>query len=246
MSETGLVAAIDQEAVRIVLISREEADDKGRYITLEPLPDTHVQKFGIKLTDTSSFDDRRVFCEECNAFYSYSCREHPLYYCRDRPLAEKSLLRDRAVETLPAFLQIKHSQIPNAGKGVFTTVTLPIGLVFGPYEGVIREKPPQKENGEEDGYTWELRRPREGPLYIDAADPRYSNWMRFVNSPRFDAEQNLVAFQFCGAVFYGVFKEVKVNQELLVWYGDRFGKELGIFKCNSKPKPMAKNPFIFD
>lgn len=86
MSETGLVAAIDQEAVRIVLISREEADDKGRYITLEPLPgmafnipvllniwlsyiacfatcaflDTHVQKFGIKLTDTSSFDDRRV------------------------------------------------------------------------------------------------------------------------------------------------------------------------------------------
>jgi hypothetical protein len=77
-----------------------------------------------------------------------------------------------------------------------------------------------------------------------------------------------MAFQFCGAVFYRVFKEVKVNHELLgrfgiawsvdavcrtnflpsalVWYGDQFGKELGIFKCNSKPKPMGKNPFILD
>ena len=52
--------------------------------------------------------------------------------------------------------------------------------------------------------------------------------MRFVNCSRREDEQNLVAFQFRGEIYYRTYKTILPGKELLVWYGESYAKELGI------------------
>ena len=52
--------------------------------------------------------------------------------------------------------------------------------------------------------------------------------MRFVNCARNEEEQNMLAFQYRGSIYYRTFKDIHPGEELLVWYGDQYAKELGI------------------
>ena len=52
--------------------------------------------------------------------------------------------------------------------------------------------------------------------------------MRFVNCSRCEDEQNLVAFQFRGNIYYRTYKPIPPGTELLVWYGESYAKELEI------------------
>ena len=52
--------------------------------------------------------------------------------------------------------------------------------------------------------------------------------MRFVNCSRCEREQNLVAFQYKGEIYYRSYKEIPAGSELLVWYGDKYAQDLGI------------------
>ena len=63
---------------------------------------------------------------------------------------------------------------------------------------------------------------------IDGKNPSQSNWMRFVNCARCEDEQNIIAFQFHGEIYYRVYKAIQPNSELLVWYGDEYAEQLGI------------------
>lgn len=51
---------------------------------------------------------------------------------------------------------------------------------------------------------------------------------RYVNCARDDEEQNLVAFQYHRQIFYRTCRVIRPGCELLVWYGDEYGQELGI------------------
>lgn len=64
--------------------------------------------------------------------------------------------------------------------------------------------------------------------YIDGQMESESNWMRFINCARNEEEQNLVAFQYHGDIFYRSFKHISPGNELFVWYGEQYAKELGI------------------
>ena len=63
-----------------------------------------------------------------------------------------------------------------------------------------------------------------------------SNWMRFVNCARCEDEQNLTAFQFMGEIYYKTLRPVSRGDELLVWYGEEYAKDLGICSSESKRK----------
>lgn len=52
--------------------------------------------------------------------------------------------------------------------------------------------------------------------------------MSLVKCARFPEEQNLIAVQVEGQIFYETCKEIKPGQELLVWYGDCYMQFLGI------------------
>lgn len=54
------------------------------------------------------------------------------------------------------------------------------------------------------------------------------NWMSLVKCARFPDEQNLIAVQVQGQIFYEACKEIRPGQELLVWYGDCYMQFLGI------------------
>ena len=93
-------------------------------------------------------------------------------------------------------------------------------------------------------------------VYIDGIDSEHSNWMRYINSPRCREEQNLVAFQYNGSVYYRVFQPVEADGELLVWYGTEYGRELGVVNSTRSSRKTMKmkptflsssrpNPYIF-
>lgn len=52
--------------------------------------------------------------------------------------------------------------------------------------------------------------------------------MSLVKCARFPDEQNLIAVQAQGQIFYEACKEIRPGQELLVWYGDCYMQFLGI------------------
>lgn len=54
------------------------------------------------------------------------------------------------------------------------------------------------------------------------------NWMSLVKCARFPDEQNLIAVQVEGQIFYEACKDIQQGQELLVWYGDCYMQFLGI------------------
>uniref|UniRef100_A0A914UYG5 SET domain-containing protein n=1 Tax=Plectus sambesii TaxID=2011161 RepID=A0A914UYG5_9BILA len=192
-------------------------------IVLHRCTHEEVERYGIVVDETDQEEDNYIHCEDCRLFYESSCWNHPLYWVIDRVVTGGE--DNRAARTLPAFFQIRDSSIPNAGKGAFANMDIPIGLVFGPYQGILLKDP---KKADRDGYAWEIRQPNENPVYVDGSDAKYSNWMRFINSSRWESEQNLIAFQHQGAVYYRVFKPIDAGCELLVWYGCKYGESLGV------------------
>ncbi|KAF0303772.1 Histone-lysine N-methyltransferase PRDM9 [Amphibalanus amphitrite] len=63
---------------------------------------------------------------------------------------------------------------------------------------------------------------------VNAEDPSCSNWLRRVNCVRSEEEQNLVAFQYRGQVYFRTSKAIPRGSELLVYYGDDSARELTV------------------
>ncbi|CAI9179059.1 unnamed protein product [Rangifer tarandus platyrhynchus] len=176
-------------------------------------------------------DDDYLYCEQCQNFFIDSCAAHgPPAFVKDRAVPKGHA--DRSALTLPPGLSIRRSGIPDAGLGVWNEASdLPRGLHFGPYEGQITDD----EEAANNGYSWLITKGRNCYEYVDGKDTSWANWMRYVNCARDDEEQNLVAFQYHGQIFYKTCQVVRPGCELLVWYGDEYGQHLGI-KRNSRGK----------
>ncbi|XP_077867387.1 histone-lysine N-methyltransferase PRDM7-like [Saccoglossus kowalevskii] len=52
--------------------------------------------------------------------------------------------------------------------------------------------------------------------FVDGKEETKSNWMRFINCARNESEQNLVAFQYHGEIYYRSFKAISKGCELLM------------------------------
>ncbi|XP_056002200.1 histone-lysine N-methyltransferase PRDM9-like [Ostrea edulis] len=171
-------------------------------------------------------DDEFIYCEECNGEHEGDCPVHgPLLVVED---TKQSLgIADRAKKTLPPGVSVRKSRIPNAGLGVFTDKYISKRTKFGPYEGKITEN---QEEAHETGYAWQIYKQGQPSHFVNAYEETMSNWMRYVNCARSESEQNLVAFQHKGEIYYRSFKDIPPGTELLVWYGHDYGKELGIHR----------------
>jgi len=75
--------------------------------------------------------------------------------------------------------------------------------------------------------------------FLDGQDENHSNWMRFVNCSRCEDEQNLVAYQYRGEIYYRTYKPVTPGKELLVWYGESYAKDLGISPCDNQDRSIS-------
>ncbi|XP_035865364.1 histone-lysine N-methyltransferase PRDM9-like [Phyllostomus discolor] len=168
-------------------------------------------------------DDDYLYCEKCQNFFIDSCAVHgPPTFVKDTAVDKGH--PHRSALTLPPGLRIGPSGIPEAGLGVWNEAAdLPVGLLFGPYEGHITED----EEAAKSRYSWLIAKGRNCYEYVDGKDRSWANWMRYVNCARDDEEQNLVAFQYHRQIFYRTCRVIRPGCELLVWCGDEYGQELG-------------------
>ncbi|XP_035875916.1 histone-lysine N-methyltransferase PRDM9-like [Phyllostomus discolor] len=168
-------------------------------------------------------DDDYLYCEKCQNFFINSCAVHgPPTFVKDSAVDKGH--PHRSALTLPPGLRIGPSGIPESGLGVWNEAAdLPVGLHFGPYEGHITED----QEAAKSRYSWLIAKGRNCYEYVDGKDRSWANWMRYVNCARDDEEQNLVAFQYHGQIFYRTCRVIRPGYELLVWCGDEYGQELG-------------------
>ncbi|XP_071094523.1 histone-lysine N-methyltransferase PRDM9-like [Haliotis cracherodii] len=171
-------------------------------------------------------DDHFLYCEECNKEYEGDCPVHgPLLVITDTQVSSPSKKGERAEKTLPPGLEIRSSSIPNAGLGVFAIADFPTRTRFGPYEGDNIKDADVAHNS---GYCWQVCVDGRGSHFVDAANVETANWMRFVNCARTEDEQNVTAYQFEGNIYYRSYKPILPGDELLVWYGQDYARDLGI------------------
>lgn len=56
--------------------------------------------------------------------------------------------------------------------------------------------------------------------FIDARDPKYGNWMNFIQCARNSLEQNLRMAQYNSNLYFVVTADIRVGDELMVWYDE--------------------------
>ncbi|KAF4080863.1 hypothetical protein AMELA_G00176060 [Ameiurus melas] len=176
----------------------------------------------LKEEDTN--ENEYLYCEHCRSFFINKCEIHgPALFLPDTPIPMG--VSDRARQTLPPGLEVQKSGIPDAGLGVFNKGdTVPLGAHFGPYQGDLVDR----EEALASSYSWVIFKSRHFEKYIDAKRVTHANWMRYVNCAHNNEETNLVAFQYQGEIFYRCCRPIKPRQELLVWYEDKYAKDLGV------------------
>ena len=175
--------------------------------------------------ETLVTEDSYVYCEECDELHLGDCPA----FGELSPLDESGM-NECSISPIPIpkQLTLKTSSIPKAGLGIFATDTLAIRTRLGPYKGIlIRGSVDNLPN--ESGYLWQIKRGVGKTVwYIDGEDLTQSNWLRYVNCARHEDEQNLVAYQYKGRIYYRSYKVILPGEELLVYYGDQYAKQLGI------------------
>ena len=146
------------------------------------------------------------------------CPEHPVQFVDGKGVVE-----------------VAKSTIEGAGQGVFNTHekdTIPVGTMFGPYTGKFIKKANYKK---ESGFGWELNDEVYYGKVIGVVDPGTKpdperDWLAYVNSACYLWQQNIVAVQYQGEIWYRVVQPIAPGEELLTHYGEAYSKTLGIDK----------------
>uniref|UniRef100_A0A672L523 PR domain zinc finger protein 14-like n=1 Tax=Sinocyclocheilus grahami TaxID=75366 RepID=A0A672L523_SINGR len=103
--------------------------------------------------------------------------------------------------------------------GVFADKsTISKGTRFGPFQGKLVNTSEIKTY-DDNTLMWEIFENGRLSHFVDGRGAPGS-WMSLVKCARFPEEQNLIAVQCEGQIYYEACKEIRASQELLVWYGD--------------------------
>jgi hypothetical protein len=140
---------------------------------------------------------------------------------------------------IPAMYELKNSIIPGAGLGIFAKTDLPKNHILGNYKGTWLTPEQYMASPKELLYVWELydykgnKRdngekydPNRVIGYIDGGLIKNSNFLRYLNHPRNNAEENVKAKQEKNQIIYYTCRPVSKGEELMVSYGEEYGKTL--------------------
>ena len=106
----------------------------------------------FKILDCSDVD-----CEQCDDYFPGECALHGRIIPHpDRVAQADGVPNSRA--SLPEGLEIKQSNIPGAGLGVFALRTFNVDTLFGPYKGREISRNVDKDKVDT-SYMWEVRIP---------------------------------------------------------------------------------------
>ncbi|XP_043199341.1 uncharacterized protein LOC122369042 isoform X3 [Amphibalanus amphitrite] len=207
------------------------------------------QRLVINYRDVDGLDDSNIFCDVCCRDCDGECPVHgPLKIIHDTKARPGIGDADRDVKTLPPSLSSGQSTNPASGTGVLAEKDLPARQRLGPYEGILTTEQSQARTT---GYRWQIKKGDRVHHSVNAEDPSCSNWLRRVNCARSEEEQNLVAFQYRGQIYFRTSKPVPRGSELLVYYGDDSARELTVHSetsgesvTSSPAGPSSSDPSV--
>ena len=132
-------------------------------------------------------------------------------------LSSKIAQAQSSFKNIPLTLYFSPSSVTFYGVGVYAAITLPKGIRLGPYIGKAVKKEMEEETHE---WLWEVYQDSSLAYFIDASDPKYGNWMNFIQCARNLQEQNLKALQHGDCLYFESVRDLGVGEDLLVWYDD--------------------------
>ncbi|XP_066543006.1 PR domain zinc finger protein 14 [Hoplias malabaricus] len=194
-------------------------------------------KHTLESTHTFSFTQEDLF----SVLYGYSMHSGP-QNTHSGPVSLSDPVCDVEVDAealeLPEGLVVQRSSCGSVCRwGVFVGKSpVPKGRRFGPFRGKVVNTSEIKTH-DDNTLMWEIFEHGRLSHFVDGRGAR-GHWMCFVQNARFSEEQNLVALQVDGQIFYESCRELLPGHELLVWYGEHYVQFLGI--------PLALKEFGHD
>ncbi|KAK2850502.1 hypothetical protein Q7C36_009285 [Tachysurus vachellii] len=112
--------------------------------------DDHRNRPELCMKEEEADNEDYLYCEFCKSHFFNKCEVHgPALFIPDTPVPLG--VTDRARQTLPPGLEIRNSDIPDAGLGVFNNGEIvPVGAHFGPYQGELVDR----EDAMNSRYSW--------------------------------------------------------------------------------------------
>ncbi|XP_062583069.1 uncharacterized protein LOC134244832 [Saccostrea cucullata] len=228
-----------QGAHMVVLDSEEKEKVLTKYIEKMNFFNIYQERNELYKIAQREWDieaEKKRFCAD---FIKHGVQSSKYKHIPNAKIPLGSLPHQRANLTTPAGFAIKSSSLPGAGMGAWAETFVPKFTILGVYEGLIHTV-----DKKDDFYSWQVdKQGTNGTYNIDAEDPACSNWLRFVNSPAKYQQENVVPITCEGIIFYMTSRDVEPGEELLVWYGDGYGRFLGVNRIH--PEVDLNGSFAF-
>ncbi|XP_050414813.1 uncharacterized protein LOC126828844 [Patella vulgata] len=149
---------------------------------------------------------------------------------------------DRLVK--PAEVEFRPSEVELRKPGVWCVTPIKEGRMYGPYAGEVVTK--DKYGDINYRYAWEVFNFETNRVQhiINATNPVFGNWMRYVNCARYFEEQNIVSVQVDEEVYYKAIKDIEVGEELLTWFDLEQRQNVNVEKKDKKKKQNETKPKV--